>query len=282
MRIGMLILGLIGALIGLGGSAVTMIGGFGGTAVGVLAENQGTADGGAFVFWSGVMALVVNIVAIISSVTGGVAKKKNTIFAFAIATLVCGLLGIYLYNWFSGLLVTIAGILGVVGAKDGVDDQQPLRKSVLLHITSAVLVVLAGASMLVKNGKAVVDHADAEVAQAEGQGLDVAARAAEAPAAVQAPADTAPPFVGRRSFNFEDGSAGTQVITINEHGHAYIEHEGPQVTVMYDGPYSNPLQLLDGSGLLFREGRVYQTSGGAIAKSCREEGLDCVSDLYEL
>lgn len=285
MRIGMLILGLIGALIGLGGSAVTMLGGFGGTAVGVLAENQGTANGGAFVFWSGVMALVVNIVAIISSVTGGVAKKKNTIFAFAIATLVCGLLGIYLYNWFSGLLVTIAGILGVVGAKDGLDDQQPLKKSALVYVTSVVLVILAGASMLVKNGRAVVEHADAEVAQAaqaEGQELDVAARAAEAPAAVQAPADTAPPFVGKRSFNFEGGSAGMQVITINEHGHAYIEHEGPQVTVMYDGPYSNPLQLLDGSGLLFRDGKVYQTSGGAIAKSCREEGLDCVSDLYQL
>lgn len=275
MRIGMLILGLIGALIGLGGSLVTMIGGFGGTAVGVLAENEGTATGGAFVFWAGVMALIVNFVAIITSVTGGVAKKRNTILAFSIATLGCGLLGIYLYNWFSGLLVTIAGILGIVGAKEGIDEQQPLKKSVFLHVTSALLVILAGASILIKNGQSVVASADAEVAQGE-----VAAPAPEN----SAPApDTTLPFVGKRTFNFSGGSGTGQTIAISEDGRAVVEFVGMQgSSTEYDGPFSNPLQMSDGSGLLFQDGKVYQMSNGAIAKDCLGDGEDCASDLYEL
>lgn len=285
MRMGMLILGLIGALIGLGGSAVTMIGGFGGTAVGVLAENEGTASGGAFVFWSGAMALIVNLVALITSVTGGVAKKRNTALVFAIATLVCGLLGIYLYNWFSGFLILVAGGLGIAGAKDVADDQQPLKKSVLLHVTSVVLVLLTLASVLIKNGQSftAASQATAVEAPAEEGGYDVAARAAESNAEAPAAAGPDLPFVGKRSFNFEGGNGTGRIITISEDGQALVELDGMEGRVTeYQGAFSNPLPLSGSDGLLFQDGKVYQTSQGSIAKSCREEGQDCVSDLYEL
>lgn len=110
MKKAMLILGIIGALIALVGSLVTMIGGFGGTAIGIAGNSDATAYSGTFVFWSGALAVVTAALALIFSVVGGLSRKKISILAFAAGTTATGLLSIYLYNWFSGAIVTIAGI----------------------------------------------------------------------------------------------------------------------------------------------------------------------------
>lgn len=160
MKIAMLILGIIGSLIALVGGLVTIVSGAGGTLVGVAAEHAGVATSGAYVFWSGVIAIAAGTLALIFSIVGGVAKKKNVILIFAMATLACGLLNVYLYNWFSGLLIAVGGGLGCAGAKDGIDEQKPVLKSPMLYIIFAGLLVLTGAAMLFKNGKALVGNLD--------------------------------------------------------------------------------------------------------------------------
>lgn len=163
MKIGMLILGIIGALIALVGSIVTMIGGFGGTAVAAMADNSHAASNGAYVFWSGALAVLVSTLALTFSITGGVAKKKNAIHTFALATLLSGLLSIYLYNWFSGALITIAGILGMVGAKEGIDEQIPLKRSMMFKVVLVGMVLLAIIAAVFKNGTAILESSKDQV-----------------------------------------------------------------------------------------------------------------------
>jgi hypothetical protein len=105
----------------------------------------------------------------------------------------------------------------------------------------------------------------------------VAAPITEAP---PAPA-TQLPFVGKRSFNFAGGNGTGETITIEEDGHTKVEFNGSMNTsVDYEGPFTNPIREGNGSGLLFKDQKVYQMSGDNIAKNCMGDGQDCVSDLY--
>lgn len=280
MKIAMLILGVIGSLIALAGSLMTMIGGFGTTAVGALAENGSTATSGAFVFWSGVVAVLVGALALVFSVTGGVAKRKNVIFAFSLGTLLAGGLSIYLYNWFSGGIIGVAGILGLAGAKDGIEGDTPAKKSPMLYVVMVIMTILAAASALIKNGGFVVQSEKKETVAA----LPQTVAPAPAPAPSVKPADSTPPglpFVGKRLFNFAGGSGTGRSITIRADGFTRVESYGTSgSTVDYEGPFSNPIREATGAGLLFRDGRVYLTMDGEIEKDCKGDGKDCVSDLY--
>ncbi len=285
MKTAMLILGIIGAIIGLGGSFATMIGGFGGTAAGVMTDNVGTAHSGGFVFWSGVMALVINFVALITSVIGGVAKKKNTILIFAVSTLVCGILAMYLYNWFSGFLIATGGLLGAISSKEGLDDQTTLKKSPVLYIASVVLLILTATSVLIKNGKSVIEADAPKTAEATTNTTEqpvpqtIEAPAAEPVAPAPEPQNEELPFVGKRGFNIMGGSGTEQAITIEANGHTIIESFGTQQTsIDYDGAFTNPIRMSGNSGLLFKDGKVYQITGDVIDVGCTTEG-QCVSDL---
>ncbi|MDD4929905.1 MAG: hypothetical protein PHP85_11560 [Gallionella sp.] len=275
MKTVLIVLGIIGSLIGLGGGIMTVIGGFGGTAVGLVAENNGAANSGAFVLWSGLLSIVVSALALICSLVGGTAKKKNVILIFAFATLVCGLLDVYLYNWFSGSLISIGGLLGLVGAKEGIVDQQDLRKSPLMYITAVFLVVLAVASILIKNGKSVIETNQNETA------------ASVVPAPIGSSGENASspnsqiPFIGSRTFNFDGGSGTGQSVTIKENGRTLVQSYGTSGTfVDYEGFFSNPINLTNGTGLLFKNDKIYLLSKGVIEKGCKEEGRECVANLY--
>jgi hypothetical protein len=285
MKTAMLILGIIGAIIGLGGSFATMIGGFGGTAAGVMTENTGTAHSGGFVFWSGVTALVINFVALITSVIGGVAKKKNTILIFAVSTLVCGILAMYLYNWFSGFLIATGGLLGAIGSKEGLDDQKTLKKSPVLYIVSIILLILTATSVLIKNGKSVIESdatkntetSSSTTEQSVQQTIEVPAAEPVAPAPEQQNEEL--PFVGKRGFNIMGGSGTEQAITIEANGHTIIETFGTQQTsIDYEGAFTNPIRTSGNSGLFIKDGKIYQITGDVIDTGCSNEG-ECVSDL---
>lgn len=278
MKIAMIILGIIGALIALVGSVVTMIGGFGGTAAGMLGENNGVASSGAFVFWSGAVAVALSVLALIFSVIGGSAKKKNVIFIFSLATLITGLLNIYLYNWFSGSIIAVAGLLGMIGAKDGIDQNQPIKKSPLLYAVMSVLVILVGASALVKNGKSFTES-------------DSVVTAVETPAPMletvpAVPATEATPFEkltfsGRQSFNFMGGNGTEQVITALANRRVRVESLGTTgSSVDFEGPFTNPLRINSDYSLLFKENKVFMTDGTTIQKGCKEQEQDCSSELY--
>ncbi|MDB5937235.1 MAG: hypothetical protein JWQ01_4579 [Massilia sp.] len=277
----MIILGVIGSLIALVGSIITMIGGVGGTAVGMLGQNNATATSGAFVFWSGAIAILISVLALIFSVIGGSAKKRNVILIFSLATLVTGLLNIYLYNWFSGCIIVVGGLLGLIGAKDGLDHDQPIKKSPLLYTVSIALVILVGASAVIKNGKAITES-DSTAAVAPTTALP----SAPAPAVAAIPSIPAQPseklpFSGRQSFNFDGGSGTEKAITPLGNGRVRVETLGPSgSSVDYEGPFTNPLLFKNESGLLFKDNKVFLTDRKTIAQDCKDPGQDCVSELY--
>lgn len=251
MKKAMLVLGIIGALIALVGSLVTMVGGFGGTAIGVAGNSDATAYSGTFVFWSGALAVVTAALALIFSVVGGLSRKKVSILAFAAGTTAAGLLSIYLYNWFSGAIVTTAGILGLLGAKTGEDDGARLFKSAAFYAVMLPILLLTAVSATVKNGKTLVT-------------------------------DEAPPFLGTKSFNFYGGAGTAETATISRDGTITIERHGYSgSSVTFSGKYAHRIETSDGTGYLFKDGKIYSLDKGRVATGCQDAGSPCVSDLYE-
>lgn len=226
MKKAMLILGIIGSLIALIGSFVTVIGGFGGTAVGVAGNSNDTAYSGAFVIWSGVLAIIVSAVSLVFSIVGGTSKSKNNILTFAIGVTISGILSVYLYNWFSGTLIAIAGILGLAGSKRGDGQARPL-KSAGFYAAIVPTLLLVAISTTVKNGKTLV-------------------------------AEETPPFQGKKGFNFYGGIGTSQTATISKDGRIVIESYGYNgSTIDYSGKYANKIKNSDGTGYLFKDGKVY-------------------------
>ena len=160
MKAALLILGVIGSLIGLAGGIMTMLGGIGVAVVGTLAKDASTGFGGAYVFWAGALAIIISAFALIFSVIGGVAKNRATILTFSAATAISGLLSIYLYNWTSGSLIGVAGLLGLIGAKEGEAVSAPVVKSLQFMIVMTIMTVLAVASMLLRQGKSNLEDSD--------------------------------------------------------------------------------------------------------------------------
>lgn len=169
MKKAMLILGIIGAFIAFGGAIGTLISGFASASLGALAEqgatgviqdgvnveNESFADG-AFVFWSGALSVIVAAIALVSSITGGVAKRKNIILVFALSVLISGLINIYLYNWFSGAIIAISGLLGIIGSRGGEFDEKTLKQEPMAYIMFMIIVSTLIASIAVKNGSEII------------------------------------------------------------------------------------------------------------------------------
>lgn len=161
----MIILGVIGALSAFGGSIFTVIGGMAGTAAGAMAEKSDIAMGGAMIFWSGLVTVVLSVFALITSVVGGAAKKKNTTLTFGLATMISGLLNVYLFNWYSGAILAVAGLLGLVGAKDGEEKDKSIFKSGLFYFVMVIVLVFTVVAIAFRNGDKIAKQA--EVAPAE-------------------------------------------------------------------------------------------------------------------
>lgn len=165
MKIAMIILGVIGALSALGGSIFTVIGGMAGTAAGAMAEKSDVAMGGAMIFWSGLVTVVLGVFALITSVVGGAAKKKNTTLTFGLATMISGLLNVYLFNWTSGAILAVAGLLGLIGGKDGEEKDKSIFKSGLFYFVMVIVLVFTVVAIAFRNGDKIAKQA--EVAPAE-------------------------------------------------------------------------------------------------------------------
>lgn len=152
MKIGMLILGLIGSIIGIGGSIFTVIGGLAGTAAGVVTSNDSSAMTGAMVFWAGVYTSILCGITLIASVIGGVAKTKVTIKSFSISIIIIGLLNLFLFNYISGVLILISGILGIIGSKEGEEQDVKLFKSFIFYFNFLILLLCILFAVAIRNG----------------------------------------------------------------------------------------------------------------------------------
>jgi hypothetical protein len=170
MKIAMLIIGAVGSVIAIFGSLGTVLGGLGSTTGGVLLGNDDIANSASFVVMSGMLALVVAIEALIFSVIGGLAKSRATILMNAIAVLITGLTNIYLYNYLSGSTIAIAGILGIVGSKDGEVNDGAATRTFLTILIIIVLIATSVFSVIIKNGKQVIDsHKNEQQATSQGE-----------------------------------------------------------------------------------------------------------------
>lgn len=152
MKAAMLILGLIGSLIAMAGSLATVLGGLGGSAGAILMGDMKTADNASFVTIAGLLSVIVAIEALVFSVIGGLAKKKVYVFLLSIGVIVTGLTSIYLYNLLSGIIISIGGVLGAIGAKDGEDDANNTGKAVFALFVTVILAITVASSVIVKHG----------------------------------------------------------------------------------------------------------------------------------
>jgi hypothetical protein len=94
--------------------------------------------------------------------------------------------------------------------------------------------------------------------------------------------ETKPPFRGTRFYNFLGGTGTGQSLTLEADGTATVQLHGTESTeVLYRGPFTNPLILPDGDGLLIQGNQIYSLlASGDIAQGCGGEGGPCVADLY--
>lgn len=280
MKNAMLILGIIGAILGFGGSIMTMIGGFAGTAAGVFSDSKGTADSGAFVFWTGGISIALNVFALITSIIGGTAKRKSYILTFSLATLSFGILSIYMYNWFSGLLIAIGGLLGAIGSREGEADSTAITKLPVFYIMAVIVLISAVSGILVKNGKEFVK--DTESAKHENDSPPSTASQNESSPVPSEQSQL--PFTGKRMFNFSDGNGTAETIEIQADGHTKVEFAGSmQSVVEYEGPFSNPIRMSE-YDLFIQGNMIYQlqSNTNTVMRNCKEEGAECSSELYPL
>ncbi|MBD2494486.1 hypothetical protein [Nostoc sp. FACHB-280] len=92
-----------------------------------------------------------------------------------------------------------------------------------------------------------------------------------------------PPFIGTRLFNFLGGSGTGQSIAIAPDGTTIVKLQGTfESSIQYQGKFSNPIILQDGSGLglLFKDDKIYSlAANGQIAKGCKGDETVCESAL---
>ena len=151
MKIAMLIIGLIGSFFGIGGSVMSMIGGVAGGLTSVITENQNTSSTAAMVLNSGIATLVISVLTLVTSTVGGSAKTKTTIQTFSLANVIFGILNIYLFNYVSGGLIAVSGILGLIGSKEGLEQEKTIAKSPLFYIVMVIVLMLCGISLIMRN-----------------------------------------------------------------------------------------------------------------------------------
>ena len=90
------------------------------------------------------------------------------------------------------------------------------------------------------------------------------------------------PFIGKRTFNFDGGNGTQRTAEIDPHAIVRVHYVGSTSSSLdYEGPFTNPLPLTDGSALKFENGQVYLLRDGVVETGCMAENQPCVSELYE-
>lgn len=158
MRKGLIILGILGALIAVLGSFGTLLGGFGGFAVGDLAKDAAQAKKGTGVFATGLLSFGVALFSLVACIIGGVSKRTSTALSFSLLVLVLGAVSVYLYNWISGSIIFISGVMGLLGAKDAeIKDTPNTHKSFSFYFVVLTIIVACGLSFAFKNAASIVN-----------------------------------------------------------------------------------------------------------------------------
>ncbi|WOD38164.1 hypothetical protein [Nodosilinea sp. E11] len=95
--------------------------------------------------------------------------------------------------------------------------------------------------------------------------------------------DAAPPFFGERYFNFYGGNSTEQSIIIELDGSTTIRAHGTvSSSVLYRGPFSNPILTSEGDWLQIDGDRISIVSAsGQVMQGCNGENELCESALYE-
>ena len=80
------------------------------------------------------ISLPISVLALVTSIAGGIAKSKNRILIFGISNIIIGILSFYFSNWIPGSLLIIAGLLGVAISKEGTNKDVPLLSSIFFYL----------------------------------------------------------------------------------------------------------------------------------------------------
>ena len=85
-------------------------------------------------FLTSMILLPISVLALVTSIAGGIAKSKNRILIFGISNIIIGILSVYFSNWITGSLLIIAGLLGVAISKEGSNKDIPLLSSIFFYL----------------------------------------------------------------------------------------------------------------------------------------------------
>jgi len=85
-------------------------------------------------FLTSMISLPISVLALVTSIAGGIAKSKNRILIFGISNIIIGILSVYFSNWIPGSLLIIAGLLGVAISKEGTNKDVPLLSSIFFYL----------------------------------------------------------------------------------------------------------------------------------------------------
>ena len=85
-------------------------------------------------FLTSMILLPISVLALVTSIAGGIAKSKNRILIFGISNIIIGILSVYFSNWITGSLLIIAGLLGVAISKEGTNKDVPLLSSIFFYL----------------------------------------------------------------------------------------------------------------------------------------------------
>lgn len=99
------------------------------------------------------------------------------------------------------------------------------------------------------------------------------------------------PFVGTKEFDFDGGALTVKNITIKADGSTILRGiaggENKHSVVTFKGKFSNPIQLKDGTGLLFKNNQVIRLDHGKVDSTCSDlqsgqDNIPCKSELTDL
>jgi hypothetical protein len=85
-------------------------------------------------FLTSMISLPISVLALVTSIAGGITKSKNRILIFGISNIIIGILSVYFSNWIPGCLLIIAGLLGVAISKEGTNKDVPLLSSIFFYL----------------------------------------------------------------------------------------------------------------------------------------------------
>ena len=95
------------------------------------------------------ISLPISVLALVTSIAGGIAKSKNRILIFGISNIIIGILSVYFSNWIPGSLLIIAGLLGVAISKEGTNKDVPLLSSIFFYLWMIFILIFTTVFVIV-------------------------------------------------------------------------------------------------------------------------------------